>query len=106
MNLYPPIMLDVLPAFTGNTCKIYFSLSEYNTPSEIKQVQISIVNQQTNASVLDEPSGIKLATLALNSNIQDDYKYYVEVSANFETNQFYKVQLRFSSEVYSKELTT
>lgn len=111
-NLYPPIMPDALPAFdrTGE-CRIYFSLSKYNSKSDIKSIQISFVNLRTNASALKPdlyPSGIKV-TNAFNevndSTAQGDYRYYVTVYPDdlinniFELNQFYKIQLRFSKQV-------
>jgi hypothetical protein len=64
-NLYPPIVSNVLPSFIRTqSCKIYFSLSAYNTISDIKNIQISVVNQKTNVSALKPslyPSGIKIA---------------------------------------------
>ena len=50
-NLYPPITSTYLPAFIRTTaCRIYFSLSIYNSAEEIKNVQIVISNQNTNLS--------------------------------------------------------
>lgn len=106
-NLYPPLIADSQAAFIRtNTCKIYFSLSVYNAISDIANVQISLINQKTNASALKAatyPSGIKIAKLKEDSSIQNNYKYYVEIiptdleKEEFELNQFYKVQLRFTS---------
>ena len=66
-NLYPPIMPSVIPSFIRtSTCKIYFSISGYNSPTDISNVQISLINIETNNSALKEslyPSGIKLAEL-------------------------------------------
>ena len=108
VNLYPPIMMDTIPAFIRTeTCKIYFSLSPYNNVTTIKNVQISLINQKTNASafkVTSYPSGIKITNLKYDSSIKDNYNYYVEISPSndlvngqFELNQFYKIQLRFTS---------
>jgi hypothetical protein len=108
VNLYPPIMMDTIPAFIRTeTCKIYFSLSPYNNATAIKNVQISLINQKTNASafkVTSYPSGIKIANLKYDNSIKDNYNYYVEISPSkdlvngqFELNQFYKIQLRFTS---------
>ena len=106
-NLYPPVIADSQAAFVRtNICKIYFSLSAYNSIDNIANVQISLINQKTNASALKAtiyPSEIKIAELKEDSSIQNDYKYYVEISKTdlenneFELNQFYKVQLRFTS---------
>lgn len=106
-NLYPPLIADTQAAFVRTeTCKIYFSLSVYNSASNIANVQISLINQKTNQSGLKAatyPSGIKIAELKEDSSIQNNYRYYVEINPNdlesgiFQLNQFYKVQLRFTS---------
>lgn len=113
-NLYPPVVRDVQPAFVRNSskCRIYFSLSKYNSTEEIKNVQVSLVNQKTNQSALNAskyPSGIKIANLGINSQIQNDYKYYIDLTITNKTstsdfitgypgiNQYYMVQLRFTS---------
>lgn len=103
-NLYPPLIANSQPAFVRtNTCKIYFSLSVYNSIDNIANVQISLINQKTNTSALINSSGIKIAALQEDSSIQHNYKYYVEISPSdlkdgvFGLNQFYKVQLRFTA---------
>ena len=108
-NLYPPIVPDACPAFIRNgICRIYFSLSPYNSINEIKSIHISVVNQKTNASILNlerYPAGIKITTLGFDSQKKGDYVYYVDIEPNdlegqtsFGLNQFYKVQLRFSTD--------
>ena len=106
-NLYPPIVYDTQASFIRTkTCRIYFSLSVYNSITDIKNVQVSLVNQQTNASAFKTdsyPSGIKITNLFYDSDKQDDYKYYIQINPSdlaegvFGLNQFYKVQLRFTS---------
>lgn len=106
-NLYPPICPDTCPAFIRTaSCKIYFSLSMYNSAADIKNVQISLINQRTNASALKTsayPSGIKIASLYYDPDVRGDYHYYVQINpsdlaeGSFGLNQFYKVQLRFTS---------
>ena len=108
-NLYPPLMNDTIPSFIRTkTCRIYFSLSNYNSATDIKNVQISLINQKTNQSAFDPinyPSGIKIATMLYDSNIQNDYNYYIEIFTEdlkdnvFGLNEFYKVQLRFTSTI-------
>lgn len=105
-NLYPPITATYMPAFVRTTaCKIYFSLSIYNSIEEIKNVQIVINNQNTNLSALDSkqyPAGIKITNLQIDENEEGDNKYFVVINPSdlqggiFELNQFYKVQLRFT----------
>ena len=108
-GLYPPIVMDTCPAFVRTSvCRIYFSLSMYNSATDIKNVQISLVNQRTNASAFKTdlyPSGIKLANLQYDPDKKSDYNYYVQINPKdlgekdnaFGLNQFYKVQLRFTS---------
>ena len=106
-NLYPPIVATYMPAFIRTqSCKIYFSLSMYNSYEDIKNVQVIISNQNTNISALKTstyPTGIKTTNLNIDSSIDGDDKYYITISPNdleggiFELNQFYKVQLRFTS---------
>lgn len=105
-NLYPPIVDTYMPAFVRTTaCRIYFSLSIYNSAEEIKNVQIVISNQNTNLSALASglyPAGIKLASLQKDESRIGDDKYFVTInpedlqSGAFELNQYYKVQLRFT----------
>lgn len=109
-NLYPPIINTYMPAFVINdsgptTCRIYFSLSIYNSLKEIKNVQVTISNQNTNASVLNKqvyPSGIKLCSIGIDNSRQSDDKYYIDIISadleqNFQINQYYKIQLRFTN---------
>ena len=113
-NLYPPVVLDINPAFIKtNICRVYFSLSAYNNAEDIKYVQISLVNQKTNQTALDfstYPSGIKVVSFnnsLMDNTVQNDYKYFIEISPSdiqdgaFATNQFYIVQLRFASTLTS-----
>ena len=106
-NLYPPLVSDTLPSFIRTkTCRIYFSLSNYNSASDIKNVQISLINQKTNQSAfnsIDYPSGIKIASMIYDNTVKNNYNYYIEIPVNdlaegiFGLNEFYKVQLRFTS---------
>jgi hypothetical protein len=80
-NLYPPIVMDTIPAFIRTrACKIYFSLSIYTSESDIKNVQVSLVNQKTNISALRRdlfPSEIKIARLQYDETKKDNYNYYI-----------------------------
>lgn len=103
-NLYPPIVQSALPAFLNTEpCRIYFSLSVYNSEKDIKNVQVSLIKQKTNTTALIEPSGILITELKKDESIKNEYKYYVQINPNelieqeFEINEFYKVQLRFTS---------
>jgi hypothetical protein len=87
-NLYPPIFKKAyVPAFvkTGDNsggCKIYFSLSNYNSLSEIltNLVQVSIQSQNTNYSAVNTekyPAGIINTSIQEDSHRTTDDKYYV-----------------------------
>lgn len=110
-TLFPPVLDVYAPAFligsssvAKNTCKIYFSLSNYNSLNEIRNVQVSIANQKTNESVLDKtkyPCEIMLTPIYTDATRTSDDKYYIEIVSGdiedgFEINQYYKVQLRFT----------
>jgi hypothetical protein len=112
-NLYPPIIDTIMPAFLINSaniqknkCRIYFSLSMFNSLSEIENVQISVRDQNTNLCALNldkYPSEIKLDTIKIDSKKTTNDKYYIEllpndiVNNNFIIDRYYKVQLRFTS---------
>lgn len=111
-NLYPPVFPTYAPAFVAdyqnvidNKCRIYFSLSAYNSEEEIQLVHITVTDQKTNRSVLNSskyPSQIKLAVLNRDSTRATDDRYYIEINATdlvnekFEINTYYRVQIRFS----------
>lgn len=109
-NLYPPIFNQAyMPAFVRtNGCKVYFSISIYNSLAEINTdvVQVVVQNQKTNQSMLNPnlyPSGVKITTLNVDNERQGDDKYYIQIfpkdmdGQNFNLNEYYKVQVRFTS---------
>lgn len=111
-NLYPPIVDTYMKAFLINStsaeknkCRVYFSLSMFNTSSDIKNVQVVVRNQNTNLSVLNSnkyPSEIMIKNLLIDNEITTSDKYYIEITpediegGNFTVDQYYKVQLRFT----------
>ena len=109
-NLYPPIFNKTyMPAFLKNSgCRIYFSISVYNSLSDIneqKGVQIIVQDQKTNFNVLKSekyPAGVKITNINIDSSIDGLNKYYVElenkdIEGGFNYSQYYKVQIRFIS---------
>ena len=109
-NLYPPILPDTMPAFIRTeSCKVYFSLSIYNSIGDIKNAQVSVINLRTNTSALKKelyPSGIKIATIQdAIEEVDGNYNYYIEIRPDdltdgaFNINEFYKVQIRFTSKM-------
>lgn len=106
-NLFPPLVETYMPAFIRTQeCRVYFSLSSYNSLLEIKNAQVIVSNQKTNRTVLDTslyPSGIKIAQIQTDIDKKTEDKYYISISADditggiFALNQYYKVQIRFTS---------
>lgn len=105
-NLYPPIVSTWMPAFIRSTpCNIYFSLSIYNNIKDIANAQVVVNNQNDNRSALSMemyPTGVKICDIQTDTSRTDD-KYYIQIkpsdltSGVFNLNQFYKVQIRFTS---------
>lgn len=110
-TLYPPIVSTYQPTFAMTSsyrAKVYFSISAFNSKENIMAVQVSITNQRTNASVLKKsfyPTGFKVyanSGILTDSSRTSDDKYYIEIAntdieGGFAVNQYYKVQVRFSS---------
>ena len=91
-----------MPAFIpteAGGCKIYFSLSQYNTETEIKGVQVIVNSQKNNQSVVNNntyPMGVMRKSLN-----KDDKGYYIIIYSGadvpFTIDNYYKVQLRFDN---------
>ena len=112
-SLYPPIVDTYMPAFivSKDECRVYFSLSKYNNPENIKSVWVSVSNQYTNKSVLTSATGLKATTLEEDITRNGDDRYYVsiaakEIAGGWELNQLYKVQLRFANITPKKDAST
>lgn len=112
INLFPPVVDTYMPAFLigssdsqKNICKVYFSISQYNSLSDIKNAQVTVTNQNTNLSVLnkeDYPCEIMLTNIKTDLTRTSDDKYYIEIKNSdiedgFQINQYYKVQIRFTA---------
>ena len=112
INLYPPVVDTYMPAFLvgssdiqKNTCRVYFSISLYNSLNDIKNAQVTVANQNTNLSVLDKskyPCEIMLTDIKTDLTRVSDDKYYIEIKnsdieGGFVINQYYKVQIRFTA---------
>lgn len=111
INLYPPIIDTYAPAFLVDSgtnkdiCRIYFTLSQFNTMEDIANIQVTVRSQYTNLSVLDKskyPSEIMITNIKEDTTKTSDDKYYIELNktdiqgGKFEINQYYKVQMRFT----------
>lgn len=122
INLYPPIVDTYVPAFLVDSgtnkdiCRIYFTLSQFNTMNDIANVQVTIRSQYTNLSVLNKtlyPSEVMLTDIYEDTTKTSDDRYYIEIyktdiqGGAFEINQYYKVQMRFTHiDAASVSLTT
>ena len=99
-NLYPPMVDTYMPAFlieegkseTKNICRVYFSLSLYNSDSDIANVQVTVTDQDTNISVLDTakyPTGIMLTSLQTDlSKASNDI--FVSTGTSTKTNDLFQ----------------
>lgn len=106
INLYPPIVNTYMPAFLADgTCRIYFSLSQYNAKADIENVQVTLRKQDVNDSMLDRsqyPSEIMITPLFEDITRKSNDRYYIEITANdvqnekWEINTYYRVQMRFT----------
>ena len=114
INLYPPVIDTYQPAqIKGSALRIYFSISDYNVYSEMKNfAQVTISDQESNLSVLDKtkyPSQVMLKTIGIDNTRAID-KYYIDIDTTdgiFNIDKFYKVQIRFTStEAANVSLTT
>ena len=124
MALYPPVIESSMPAFDidanqNGSVKIYFTLSDYNTVSEIQQIHLTVSYQVNNVNALSSSGTINNIYLYdVEGNIPYQLKdgvilYYVSISSSmikdgWKRDTLYKVQLRFSEEIISDvpELTS
>ena len=110
--LYPAVIETYMPAFLidsgdieKDTCKVYFSISQYNQEEDIANVQVTVRNQNTNLSVLNSikyPSEVMITKLEKDNTVTTDAKYFIRINKNdmednkFEIDEYYKVQIRFT----------
>lgn len=102
-TLYPPVINTFMPAFVNTQpVYVYFSLSAYNSLTEIERVHISVQNQLNNENTLKKISGILVKRKEAVGYDTSSGLYYVkiepeDIEGGFNINQFYKVQIRFDS---------
>lgn len=110
--LYPALIETYMPAFLIDSgdeekdiCKVYFSISQYNSIGDIANAQVSVRNQNTNLSVLNKaqyPCEVMVTNIYTDETVTTDYKYYVKIrktdmeNNNFKIDEYYKVQIRFT----------
>lgn len=112
-NIYPPVVSPYSPNFVIGSekgCRVYFSISAYNSISEYKDVQITVTRQSDNITALSKtnyPSQIMIKPAATAIQVDSERasadKYYIKINnsdieGGFQTGIIYKVQMRFSSD--------
>ena len=111
INIYPPLVNSTQPAFvyTQESLPIYFTLPDINNIGEIKHVQVRIVYQSNNKSIVNTtlyPDGVVYKPIAQVS--KSDYAnnvYYVNIlkstdlsrSDAWHADYYYKIQVRFGT---------
>lgn len=98
-TLYAPTLSSYMPAFlaSSNSCRIYFSLSKFNTAADVKSAHISVVKQPSGLSVVETNSGARINNRYRNTGIivnaevhaADNDLYYVELFGNELKNNNY-----------------
>ena len=107
-----PVQIEKSSTFETTTttkknyiCRVYFSLSPYNSISEIMNAQVTVRSQLTNRTVLHPgkyPCEVMLKAIQTDTTKITDDKYYIEIKpedlkgCNFTIDQYYKVQIRFT----------
>lgn len=116
ISIYPPILQSTQPAFpVGTDLQVYFTLQQITNPKDsIGHVQIRVVNQNDNQSIIDTskyPDG----TIYKNWNEVDDkqapkYSALVLLSdltkRNWVAGQKYKIQMRFGTTKKFDDIST
>lgn len=105
VSIYPPTLASSQPAFWygESNYQIYFTLQKVTQFSEIGHVQVRIVKQSNNSSIVNlekYPDGTIYKPAPQKATL--DNKYYVSISSSdlFQTWQpgtLYKIQMRFGT---------
>lgn len=127
LALYPPIVDSYSPAFIASSdavCRVFFSLSNFNSINDFQTVQATVVKQDSGLSVVDEKTdsdghyrktGIIL-NLIPHAVSGKDNLYYVDIlNSDLKSVEkgytgwipgwIYKIQLRLSIVTYSGDGT-
>lgn len=103
ISIYPPILQSTQSAFlaTTPTYPIYFTLQTIMSFNDIKHIQIRVVSQSNNKTVVNTalyPDGIIYKASSFIS--QTGNQYYISINSNdlakkWDEGALYKIQLRF-----------
>lgn len=124
MSLYPPILDSSMPAFNHQkACPIEFSLSKFNSSSDIKSIQISVAYQKSGINAVKKSnsggryreSGIIIINMdnkglgsykvsKENNNLYSISINPDDIKGGWVDGEIYKVQIRFSSVKYDTSI--
>lgn len=105
-DMYPPKVPTFMPAFLDTESpKVYYELSPYMSVGNARRLHISIVNQDTNESVVNQGTGIIITDGLEWDEIKQSYFVTIPVeqikndsgAKKWLTNCYYKLQIRFDS---------
>lgn len=110
-NIYPPVVSPFAPNFVIGSlkgCRIYFSISAYNSIGDYVDAHITVVRQSDNINALDKtkyPSQMKVipvSSILVDNERASADKYYItlldeDIEGGFQTGIVYKVQIRFTN---------
>lgn len=114
--LYPPTVDSYSPAFVANQnggCRVFFSLSKFNTESDFECAHVAIYKQDSGLNVVNKKGAYGATGIILNVPVfpveNQDNRYYIEilnedVSNGWQEGWVYKVQIRLSSILYDESL--
>lgn len=122
LALYPPIVENSMPAFVAKTdavCRVYFSLSPFNNRKHFKNVQVSVVKQDSGLNVVNRINGNRFRATGIILNVpvhetEQENLWYIEIlnedigyhnAMGWTPGWFYKIQIRLSNAIYEGDGT-
>jgi len=75
-KLYPPVIADYVPAFSGDECIIPFSLSKFNINADFKNLQVAVMKQDNGVTIINDEDDINLGIYRQNGKIILNVPYF------------------------------
>lgn len=105
ISIYPPILQSTQSAFlaTEKSYNIYFTLQNVTSFNSIGHIQIRVIDQQSNVSVVSTskyPDGIIYKAAAAIKQDGDNYSISidsVDLKTTWQEGRLYKIQVRFGT---------
>ena len=107
ISIYPPTLASTQSAFLATTDNypIYFTLQSMTSKSNIGHVQVKVVDQQSNSSIVNTslyPDGIIYKDATAIKSASTEGTYYVEILSSdlrqsWTAGRCYKIQVRFGT---------